>query len=146
MPLWRSASTKVRLLQRVAFFEGLSPRQLGQVARLADEVEVAAGKRLATAGDTGRELFVIVEGRAIAKTPRGRTVQLGPGQFFGEIGLIDGGPRSATVEASTPMRLLVVGHREFWELLAEAPPIAKRIMRTLSQRLREADAAFSPCS
>src|SRR5574341_1123099 len=70
MPLWRSASTKVRLLQRVAFFEGLSPRQLGQVARLADEVEVPAGKHLATAGDTGRELFVIVEGRAVAKTPR----------------------------------------------------------------------------
>jgi len=146
MPLWRSASTKVRLLQRVAFFEGLSPRQLRQVARLADEVEVAAGKRLATAGDAGRELFVIVEGRAVAKTPRGRTVHLGPGQFFGEIGLIDGGPRSATVEASTPMRLLVIGQREFWGLLAAVPPIARRIMQTLSQRLREADAAFSPCS
>lgn len=145
MPLWRSASTKARLLQRVAFFEGLSPRQLGRVARLADEVEVAAGKRLATAGDTGRELFVIVEGRAVAKTPRGRTVHLGPGQFFGEIGLIDGGPRSATVEATTPMRLLVIGQREFWGLLADVPLIARQIMRALSQRLREADAAFSPC-
>jgi len=107
---------------------------------------VAAGKRLATAGDTGRELFVIVEGRAVARTPQGRTVRLGPGQFFGEIGLIDGGPRSATVEASTPMRLLVIGQREFWGLLAAAPPIARRIMQTLSQRLREADAAFSACS
>ncbi|OFX14320.1 MAG: hypothetical protein A2V59_12210 [Armatimonadetes bacterium RBG_19FT_COMBO_69_19] len=146
MPLWPSRSEKVKLLQRVALFEGLSSRQLAQVARLVDEVNVAAGKRLAMAGQTGRELFVIVEGRALARTPRGRTVQLGPGQFFGEMSLLDGGPRSATVEASTPMRLLVIGYREFWQLLAESPLIAKQIMRVLSNRLREADAAFSPCS
>ena len=146
MPLWPSRSEKVKLLQRVALFEGLSSRQLAQVARLVDEVNVAAGKRLAMAGQTGRELFVIVEGRALARTPRGRTVQLGPGQFFGEMSLLDGGPRSATVEASTPMRLLVIGYREFWQLLDESPLIAKQIMRVLSNRLREADAAFSPCS
>lgn len=146
MPLWPSRSEKVKLLQRVALFEGLSSRQLAQVARLVDEVNVAAGKRLAMAGQTGRELFVIVEGRALARTPRGRTVQLGPGQFFGEMSLLDGGPRSATVEASTPMRLLVIGYREFWQLLAESPLIAKQIMRVLSNRLREADATFSPCS
>lgn len=146
VPLWRAASSKVRLLQRVALFEGLSPRHLGQIARLADEVEVAARKRLAAAGETGRELFVIVEGNAVVRTPRGRTVKLGPGQFFGEMSLIDGGPRSATVEASTPMHLLVISQREFWELLAEAPAIARHIMRALSQRLREADAAFSACS
>ena len=146
MPLWPSRSEKVKLLQRVALFEGLSSRQLAQVARLVDEVNVAAGKRLAMAGQTGRELFVIVEGRALARTARGRTVQLGPGQFFGEMSLLDGGPRSATVEASTPMRLLVIGYREFWQLLAESPLIAKQIMRVLSNRLREADAAFSPCS
>jgi len=146
VPLWPSRSEKVKLLQRVALFEGLSSRQLAQVARLVDEVNVAAGKRLAMAGQTGRELFVIVERRALARTPRGRTVQLGPGQFFGEMSLLDGGPRSATVEASTPMRLLVIGYREFWQLLAESPLIAKQIMRVLSNRLREADAAFSPCS
>lgn len=146
MPLWRSASEKVKLLQRVTLFDGLSPRHLGQIARLADEVEVAPNKRLAAVGETGRELFVIVEGNAVAKTPQGRIVKLGPGQFFGEMSLLDGGTRSATVEATTPMRLLVVGHREFWELLDNVPSITKRIMRTLSQRLREADAAFSPCS
>jgi len=60
--------------------------------------------------------------------------------------LLDGGPRSATVEAATPMRLLVIGQREFFSLLAEAPLISKGIMRTLSQRLRKADAAFSTCT
>jgi CRP-like cAMP-binding protein len=57
--------------------------------------------------------------------------------------LIDGGPRSATVDAATPMKLLVVGHREFWELLNEAPPLAGKIMRALSQRLRDAEAAVT---
>jgi CRP-like cAMP-binding protein len=145
VPLWPSTSTKIKLLERVPLFEGLSPQQLGQIAHLADEVEVAAKKRLTSEGETGRELFVIIEGTAVVRTPKGRTVTLGPGQFFGEMSLIDGGPRSATVEATTPMRLLVVGHREFWELLAKAPLISKRIMRVLSYRLREADAAFSPC-
>jgi CRP-like cAMP-binding protein len=146
VPLWRAASTKVKLLQGIPLFEGLSPRQLGQIARLADEVEVAAKKRLTAAGESGREMFVIVEGNAVVRTAQGRTVTLGPGQFFGEMSLLDGGPRSATVDASTPMRLLVVGHREFWALLADVPSIGKQIMRTLSQRLREADAAFSPGS
>lgn len=144
MPLWPSASTKVKLLERVALFDGLSSSQLGQIAHLADEVNVPAKKRLTVVGETGRELFVIVEGQAVVRTTKGRTVTLGPGQFFGEMSLIDGGPRSATVEATTPMRLLVIGHREFWELLTEAPPISRRIMRTLSARLREADAEFSP--
>jgi CRP-like cAMP-binding protein len=146
MPLWRSASAKVKLLQGIALFEGLSPRQLGQIARLAEEVEVAANKRLTVAGETGRELFVILEGTALVKTPQGRTENLGAGQFFGEMSLIDGGPRSATVEASTPMHLLVIGDREFWALLADAPLITKQIMRTLSRRLRRADAAFSTYS
>jgi CRP-like cAMP-binding protein len=136
----------VKVLQGVTLFQGLTPPQLGQIARLAEDVEVAANKRLTVAGETGRELFVIVEGSAVVTTPQGRTVTLGPGQFFGEMSLIDGGPRSATVQASTPMRLLVVGHREFWALLSETPLIAKQIMRTLSHRLRDADAAFSQCT
>jgi len=146
VPLWPSSSTKVKLFERVPLFEGLSGQQLGQIAHLADEVEVPAKKRLTSEGETGRELFVIIEGNAVVRTSKGRTVTLGPGEFFGEMSLIDGGPRSATVEATTPMRLLVVGHREFWELLSKAPLISKRVMRALSQRLREADAAFSPCS
>lgn len=145
MALW-GTSGKAALLKKVSLFDGLSDRQIQQIARLADEVEVPAGKTLARAGDTGREMFVIVDGQAVVRTPKGRTARLGRADFFGEMSLLDGGPRSATVEAATPMRLLVVGQREFYELLAEAPPIARRIMRTLSERLREADEAFSPCT
>jgi CRP-like cAMP-binding protein len=135
----RARSAKVDLLRKVPLFGGLSQRQLEQVARLVDEYEAPVGKRLATAGDTGRELFIIVSGQARVSLPRGRTVRLGPGEFFGEMSLVDGGPRSASVEAVTPMRLLVVGRREFWELLNEAPPLNAKIMCTLATRLRAAE-------
>jgi CRP-like cAMP-binding protein len=141
VPLWRSRSAKVDLLRKVPLFDGLSQRQLEQIAGLADELEVPAGRRLAAAGETGHELFIIVEGQAQVRLRTGRTARLGPGEFFGEMSLVDGGPRSATVEARTPMRLLVVGHREFWSLLTAAPPLCGKIMRTLSRRLREAEGA-----
>ena len=145
MALWEAKSGKVALLKKVPLFDGLTDRQLEQISRLADEIEVPEGKRLATAGETGRELFVIVDGRATVRTPRGRTVRLGRGDFFGEMSLIDGGPRSATVTADEPMKLLVVGQREFWALLSAASSISKKIMSTLATRLREADATFSQC-
>ena len=141
MAFLRSRSTKVELLRKVPPFKGLSQRQLEQVAKLVDEYEAPAGKRLAAAGETGRELFIIVSGQARVSVPRGRTARLGPGEFFGEMSLVDGGPRSASVEAETPMQLLVVGRREFWALLDEAPSLSATIMRTLATRLRAAEGA-----
>jgi CRP-like cAMP-binding protein len=136
-------SNKVTLLETIPLFRDLSRKQLEQIARLADEVQVPAGRRLATAGERGHELFVIIEGRATVNTKRGRTVRLGRGNFFGEMSLVDGGPRSATIEADSDMRLLMVGQREFWALLAAAPPLALKIMSTLSNRVRDAEAAIS---
>ncbi len=143
MALWGAKSGKIALLRKVPFFDGLSTRQLNQVGRLADEVEVQAGRTLARAGEIGRELFVIADGEAVVRLSRGRVVHLGRGDFFGEMSLIDGAPRSATVEATTPMKLLVVGQREFWQLLATSPTITRRIMMAMAERLREADAAYS---
>jgi len=137
--LWGSKSSKVAMLRNVPLFKGLSQKQLEQIARLVDEVEAPAGKRLAIVGETGHELFVIVQGQAVVTLPNGRKVRLGPGEFFGEMSLVDGGPRSATVEATTPMKLLVVGHREFWQLLDEAPSLNAKVMRTLAGRLRDAE-------
>ncbi len=145
MAFLRSTSSKVEMLRKVPLFSGLSPRQLAQIAKLADEIEVPAGKQLATAGDVGHELFIIVDGDASVRVRGGRTKRLGYGDFFGEMSLIDGGPRSATVVAATPMKLLVLSHREFWSLLNEAPQVTAKIMRTLSQRLREAEATWSTC-
>jgi CRP-like cAMP-binding protein len=132
-------SSKVALLQQVPLFQALSRKQLEQIGRLADELEVSTGKRLAIAGETGHELYVIIEGYATVKAARGRTARLGPGKFFGEMSLIDGGPRSASVEAATDMRLLVIGRREFSALLNAAPSLTQNIMVTLSRRVRDAE-------
>ncbi|HEY3249441.1 MAG TPA: cyclic nucleotide-binding domain-containing protein [bacterium] len=142
----RRGNTKVALMRKVPLFDGLTDQQLTQIGRLADDVEVPVGKRLATTGETGRQMFIIVSGRAAVKTPRGRTIRLGAGDFFGEMSLLDGAPRSATVTAETEMQLLVLAQREFWELLAEAPAISRKIMSTLSKRLREVNAEYSPCA
>jgi CRP/FNR family transcriptional regulator, cyclic AMP receptor protein len=127
------------LLEKSTLFTGLSARELTKISRLMDEVGVPMGNRLATIGEAGREMFIIVDGRALVTTRRGRTVHLGPGDFFGEMSLIDGDPRSATVDAATPMRLLVLKYREFWQLLDESLPMTRKIMRTLSRRLRQAE-------
>ena len=136
-------SSKVALLETIPLFRDLSRKQLEQIARLADEIQVPAGTRLATAGERGYELFVIIEGRATVSTKRGRSLRLGRGNFFGEMSLLDGGPRSATVDADSDMRLLVVGQREFSQLLTAAPPLALKIMSSLSNRVRDAEAAIS---
>jgi len=134
----------VSVLQGVPLFEGLTQNQLRQIAKLADETEVPAGKRLATAGEFGHEFFVIIEGEATVKIPGGRKLGLKRGDWFGEMSLLDGGPRSASVEAATRLRLLVIGHREFWQFLSVASQINRKIMETLSRRLRQAEA--HPCA
>ena len=136
-------SQKATLLQSVPIFRGLSRKQITQIERLVTETTVPAGTRMATAGEYGRELVIIVEGRATVTVGRKRTVRLGPGDFWGEMSLVDGGPRSATVEAASDMVLLVAGGREFSRLLERAPQIAMKIMGVLSQRLRDAEASVS---
>ena len=139
MPLWRSRINKVAVLERLPLFAGLSGKELERIGRLVEEIEVPAGRQLASTGDAGRELFIIVDGRAVVTTARGRVIRLRPGDFFGEMSLIDGEPRSANVTAATPMRLLAIGYREFWQLLDESLPIVRKIMRTLCQRIRRAE-------
>ena len=139
----RRLNEKTKLLQSVPLFGGLSRKQITQIERLITEIQAPAGQRLATAGDYGKELVIIVEGRATVTISRKRTVRLGPGDFWGEMSLVDGGPRSATVEAASDMRLLVVGGREFSQLLQRAPLIAIKIMRVMSQRLRDVEASLS---
>ena len=139
MPLGRSRINKMAVLERLPLFAGLSGKELERIGRLVEEIEVPAGRQLASTGDAGRELFIIVDGRAVVTTARGRVIRLRPGDFFGEMSLIDGEPRSANVTAATPMRLLAIGYREFWQMLDESLPIVRKIMRTLCQRIRRAE-------
>jgi CRP-like cAMP-binding protein len=135
----RSSDRKLELLANVPLLAGCTKGELRRIGSLADEVEVPEGKVLTRQGEPGHECFVIVDGRATANMRGRRRSSMGPGSFFGEISLLDGGPRSATVTAETDMRLLVLGSRGFSTLLREMPTLAPRIMRVLAQRLRDAE-------
>jgi CRP-like cAMP-binding protein len=120
-------------------FSACNKRDLGRIASLVDQVDVPKGKVLTRQGDTGWECFVIAEGTAKATMRGWASAMLGPGSFFGEMSLLDQGPRSATVTAQTDMHLLVLSSRDFSTLLDDVPAVARRIMRGLAQRLREAE-------
>ena len=126
------------LLHNVPIFSDCSPKDLAAVARGLKEVNHKAGTVIAREGEPGVGLFVIVEGEAkvtIGDKPR-RT--LGPGEFFGEIALLDGGPRTATVTAETDLKLLGLTEWVFRGLVLEQPAIAVKTLQAMAGRLREA--------
>jgi CRP-like cAMP-binding protein len=128
---------KLELLSRVPLFGGCASRDLEEIGKLADEVDVPAGHTLMGEGATAQEFFVVIEGTL--RVERGGTLlsTLGPGDFVGEIGLVDGGPRSATVTAESPSRLFVIGHREFHSLLETHPGVQMKVLQALAQRVRQ---------
>ena len=126
---------KVELIRKVPLFSHLSRKQLAQVARVADEIDLPEGKEMTREGAPGREFFVVLEGSADVRR-RGRKVNsLKPGDFFGEIALVTSVPRTATVAATSPVRALVVTDREFRHLLEESPDIKTRVMQAMAARL-----------
>ncbi len=130
-------------LQRVQLFEACSSRQLRAIARIAEVQEVPAGHVLAQAGDPGDRFFVIVDGAAQIEVSPQQQSRISPGEFFGEMSLLDGEPRSATVTADTAMRLLVIQRRDFMTLLGEVPSLTERMLVTLCQRVRKAEKALT---
>jgi len=126
---------KAELLRRVPLFSECSKRELGDVAGLADELSVPAGTALMREGERGRDFIVLVEG-TVKVTRKGRKVaELGDGDFVGEIALVADVPRTATVVASSPLRVLVVSDRAFQRLLRQQPALASKVMRSLGERL-----------
>ena len=141
----RTSDAKIALLANVALFAGCNQKELAKVASLVDEVDLAAGTVIARQGRPGREFFVIAEGRVTVEMPDGATVPLGPGSFFGEMALLDGGPRVATVTAASPVVVLVVERRAFASLLREVPSVAEKMLAELARRLRAVETS-SPSS
>jgi len=133
---------KVRYLERVPIFEACSLRQLRAVADISKVVEVPERTVLTRQGEAGDEFFIIIDGTALVTLSLHKRHRLRPGEFFGEMSLLDGEPRSATVVADTPMRLLVIKRRDFSTLLREAPELTQSILVTLSRRLRQAEQAL----
>lgn len=141
--LLKRRSEKIDLLRNVPLFGGLSQRHLSEIARHADEVSVDQGKVLARQGAIGREFLVIVDGSARVEQNGRLIAQLATGNFFGEMSLIDGRPRTATVIAETPMVLLCIHVRSFGHLLESVPGLQRKLLLTLCERLRDADAAIA---
>jgi CRP-like cAMP-binding protein len=131
---------RIDLLRKVWLFERCTPKELQAIAKLATPLLADAGQVLAREGQNGGEFFVIVEGTAEATIDGARIADLGPGQFFGEMALLDRGPRVATVIAQSSMLLLVLSGSEFEELIRQSiPSVSRRMLMVLGQRLREAD-------
>lgn len=126
---------KIELLKHVPLFERCSRRELAAIASLADELTLPAGRNLTREGASGREFIVLIEG--VADVDRGgKTIgTLGPGDFAGEIALVTGRPRTATVTTRSASRLLVVSAAAFRRLLQEVPSLQGKVLEAVAARV-----------
>jgi CRP/FNR family cyclic AMP-dependent transcriptional regulator len=124
-----------QLVPTIPLFSSIRRRDRQTIARLADTVDVPARKTLMREDGRADEFFVIVSGMAIASRGSAPLAILGPGDFFGEIGLLDGLRRTATVTAETPMELVVVGRREFASIVHSFPAIREELKAAAAERL-----------
>jgi CRP/FNR family transcriptional regulator, cyclic AMP receptor protein len=132
-----SQDTKVEALKGAPLFEGLSRKELVQLARVCEDLEAKPGKVLCKEGQIGQEFFVIVEGK-VQVTRKGRPLAtLDSGDFVGEIALVTEVPRTATVTAETPVRLFVLTRRDFRDVLDKNPNVERKVLRALGRRLAE---------
>jgi CRP/FNR family cyclic AMP-dependent transcriptional regulator len=139
--LFRRRADKAGVLGRVPLFQNLSKRDLARVSRIADEARCEPGKVLMREGASGREFMLIVEG-SVRIMRRGMLIaHRGPGEFLGELALLDGEPRTATVITDEACTLLVIHRSQFWELLDTVPSVQRKLLVGLAGRLREAQSA-----
>ena len=137
----QSSSVIVEWVHQVPLFESCSQRELRAIAGVVKEVSHPKGTVIAKEGDPGVGLFIIVDGEAEVTIGGKRMAILRRGDFFGEIALLDGGPRSATVTARSDMRLLGLTEWVFRGLIQEHPSIAIRTLESMAGRLRAATQA-----
>ena len=129
--------TKVQALKRAPLFEGLSKKELTDLARVTEDLEVPAGDVLCKEGETGQEFFVIVDGETDITSKGKRVAARGGGDFVGEIALLEDTTRTATVTAKTPLRVFVLTGQDFRRLVRENPGVEQKVMRALARRVVE---------
>jgi len=122
-------------LRSIPLFDGLSRNERQQVARWADEVDVEPGRHLVDQGEFPHEFFVIEEGAADVLVDGERIAALGPGDFFGEIALLEHHRRTASVVATSPLRAIVMHSRDFVSMEETMPEVAERVREAMRQRL-----------
>ena len=124
-------------LAAVPLFADLSKKELRTIAHLATYLEEPAGSVLTAEGASGNEFIIVLEGEVEVRQGDTVVAERGPGDFFGEIALLDNRPRTATVIAKTPVQIEVIGRQEFSGMLAEVPELAGKLMATMAQRLAD---------
>jgi CRP-like cAMP-binding protein len=131
------ALKNVDALAKVPIFSGLTKRQLRRILKATEEYTYPYGTTIVAEGALNEQLYVILEGNVKVRRG-GRTIaRMGPGEFFGEIAVIDGLPRTASVISDGPVRCLVLLRKEFFQVIKAAPQVAWKVLRTLATRLRE---------
>ena len=123
-------------LAEIGIFSELSKRELKSVAKLMTEVELKEGATLTKQGEPGREFMIISNGTAKVDIDGTTVAHLGPGDFLGELAVISGTPRTATVTATSPMVLEVLNRREFMALLDESASLGRKILVGAVKRLQ----------
>jgi CRP-like cAMP-binding protein len=126
---------KVEIIKKVPLFSQLSKKGVEDVAHIADELDLPAGKVMAREGDRGREFFVLLDGEADVTKGDRRINTMRNGDFFGEIALVTKMPRTATVTATTDVRVLVITERDFGALLKRSPEVGRGVAEALAERI-----------
>jgi CRP-like cAMP-binding protein len=128
-------NAKIELLKRVPLFAGCSKRELGEIASVADELDLPTSRDLTREGESGREFVILVDGEADVLR-KGRLVAgLGPGDFVGEVALVTGRPRNATVRTRGAARVLVLTASGFRTLMRDVPSIQTKVLMALAARI-----------
>jgi CRP-like cAMP-binding protein len=136
MPNHDELPPEVEALRGVPFFENLTPEDLGRIARIGQRRSFAAGEPVVTKEEVGGGLFVVLSGAATVEAG-GKQHMLGPGDFFGEMALLAGKPRSATVTASEPVEAMAIEAMYFRPFLIKNPSVAVTLLEGVAERLRE---------
>ena len=142
MTVLRRRSDKIAMLKQVPLFASLSQKDLNEVAKRADEVAVAKGTVIAEQGERGTQCFVILRGTVAVRRNNRRISSHDEGEVLGEMSLLDGKPRSASLRVESDANLLVIHRRDFQYLVDHLPGLDRKLLISLSGRLREMDKAL----
>ncbi len=127
-------------LGALAIFRECTHKDLKKLSNLGTRVPVERGRHLTTVGQRGTQVFIVLSGTAECVVRSVAVARFGAGDFFGEVALLDGGTRTATVTAETDMELLVFNRLEFETLVKSSPVVAHRMLEAMARRVRQADA------
>lgn len=134
-----AADHKLEHLSNVQMFSSLNRKELSLIGKASDVVKVKAGTEIVKEGQIGHEFYLILDGQVSVRRGGRKVATLGTGKYFGEMALLDRGPRSATIVADTDVEMAVLGQREFSGVLDRVPAVAHKLLVSMAARLRDAD-------